>query len=105
MKKRMNFEQFRDDLETKLSSIAEFELQEFHFEPYSFGNGILAYRIKGLNHKFIYDGRENELTWLISKRHEKYFGANFTELRSFDGLIIDKAELEKEIKNSTQQGV
>ena len=105
MNKKMNFEQFRNDLETKLNSIAEFELQEYHFEPYSFGNGILAYRIKGLNHKFIFDARENELTWLVSKGHEKYFGANFKELRRFDGLIIDKSEIEKEIKNSTQQDV
>lgn len=38
MNVRMNFEQFRNDLETKLSLIAEFELQEYHFEPYSFGS-------------------------------------------------------------------
>ena len=101
----MDFEQFKNDLESNLNSFTEFELQEFHFEPYSFGNGILAYRIKGLIHKFIFDGRENELTWYVSKLNEKYFGANFTELRSYDGLIIDKMELEKEIKNSTQQRI
>ena len=36
----MNFENFRKDIESKLNKIAEFELQEFHFEPHSFGNGI-----------------------------------------------------------------
>ena len=40
----MNFEDFRKSIELKFNSIAEFELLEFHFEPYSFGNGILAYR-------------------------------------------------------------
>ena len=93
----MNFEDFRTNIERKLSSIDEFELQEFHYIPYSFGNGILAYRIKGRNHKFIFDGRENELIWSISKPHEKYFGANFSELKRFDGLNIEKEELEKEI--------
>ncbi|MEK6152329.1 hypothetical protein WIW50_03680 [Flavobacteriaceae bacterium 3-367] len=93
----MDFEQFRADIETKLKSIADFELQEFHFEPYSFGNGILSYRVKGRNHKFIFDGRENELTWLISKPHQKYFGANFSEIRKFNELNIDEEELKKEI--------
>jgi hypothetical protein len=101
----MDFENFRQDLETKLNSIVGFELQEYHFTPHSFGSGILAYRIKGLNHKFIYDGRENELTWQVSKPHEKYFGAHFSELKRFDGLNIDKEELEIEIINSAQQSV
>lgn len=101
----MNFEGFRKDIETKLTSIAEFELQEYHFEPYSFGNGILAYRIKGQNHKFIFDGREKELTWLISKSHQKYFGANLTEFKRIDGLEISSEELEYGIKNSAQQKI
>jgi len=94
----MNFEDFRRDIENKLDSISEFELLEFHFEPYSFGNGILAYRIKGLNHKFVYDGRENELTWLLSKSHQKYFGANLTEFKRQNGLEISVEELESGIK-------
>lgn len=82
----MTFENFRSDIETKLNSIAEFELQEYHFEPCSFGNGILAYRIKGQNHKFIFDGRENELIWFSSKPHQKYFGADFKILMRIDRL-------------------
>ena len=93
----MNFEDFRKDIESKLDSIAEFELQEFHFEPYSFGNGVLVYRIKGRNHKFIFDGRENELNWLISKPHEKYFGASFIDYKRIEGLGIGIEELEKGI--------
>ncbi|WP_190810975.1 hypothetical protein [Flagellimonas sp. S3867] len=99
----MTFENFRNDIETKLNSIAEFQLQEYHFEPYSFGNGVLAYRIKGQNHKFIFDGRENELSWLSSKPHQKYFGADFKTLMKIDGLELTSDELKNGIKNSAQQ--
>ena len=99
----MNFEEFKKDIESKLDSITKFELQEFHFEPFSFGNGILAFRIKGQNHKFVFDGRENELTWLVSKPHQKYFGADLTEFMRKDGLDLSIAELENGIKNSAQQ--
>lgn len=39
----MNFEGFRKDIEFKIASIAEFELQDYRFEPYSFGSGLLAF--------------------------------------------------------------
>ena len=97
----MNFENFRADLETKLYSIVEFELIEFHYLNYCFGNGILAFRIKGRIHKFIYDGRDNILTWLISKEHQKYSSVKLTEYCKFSGLIINEEELLKGIKNST----
>ena len=96
----MNFENFRIDLETKLNSIAEFELMEFHYLHYCFGSGILAYRIKGRIHKFVYDGQYNILTWLISKENQKYSDAKFTEYFKFSGLIINEEELLKGIKNS-----
>ena len=95
----MNFENFRIDIETKLNSITDFEILEFHYHPYSFGNGQLAYGIKGKIHKFIYDGRDNILTWLIGKKHEKYFGARLTEYNTFNGLIISEEELMNGIKN------
>ncbi|TXD75221.1 hypothetical protein, partial [Algoriphagus ratkowskyi] len=98
----MTFEEFRKDIEHKINSLTEFELQEYHYEPSSFGNGILAYRIKGQNHKFVFDGRENELTWLVSKPHEKYFGATFKEILKKNGLELDSDRIEKEIKNSAQ---
>jgi hypothetical protein len=97
---KMNFEDFRKNIELKLSSIIEFELQEFHFLPYSFGSGLLAYRIKGQFHKFIFDGRESELTWLISKQHHKYSENSFTEFKRFCELDISVEELENGIKNS-----
>ena len=47
---RENVEEFRDYIESKLHSLAEFELQEYHYETGSFGNRILAYRKIGQNH-------------------------------------------------------
>lgn len=94
----MNFEDFRKDLEAQILSIAKFELLEFHFKPSSFGNGLVAYRIKGRNHKFVFDGRENELTWSISKPHQKYFGADMTFFKRIDRLELSLDELEKGIK-------
>lgn len=98
----MTFEEFRKDIEHKLNSPAEFERQEYHYEPHSFGNRILAYRIKGQNHKFVFDGRENELTWLISKPHQKYIGPVFKEILKMDGLELNSDRIKKEIKNSAQ---
>ncbi|MFY0591001.1 hypothetical protein [Roseivirga sp.] len=97
----MNFEEFRIDIEHKLNSIARFELLEFRYEPYHFGNGLLAYRISGRNHRLIYDARENHLTWECSEPHEKYFGAKFSIFKKFDGLNLE----EEEIKYCIQQGL
>nr|NQU89828.1 hypothetical protein [Bacteroidota bacterium] len=94
----MNFEDFRKDIESKLDSIDVFELQEFRFEPYSFGNGILAFKINGRFHKFIFDGRDNKMSWLLSESHQKYYGANFKEYKRIDGLILSTEELENGIK-------
>jgi hypothetical protein len=99
----MNFDEFRKDIEAKLNDVVQFELQEYHFTPYSFGNGILAYRIRGQNHKFIFDGREEELIWLISKSHQKYFGADFTEFMRKDKLKLSLDELKHGINNSSKQ--
>jgi hypothetical protein len=93
----MNFEDFKKDIENKLAKITDFELQEFHFEAYDFGSGTLSYRIKGRNHKFTFDGRENKLTWNVSKPHQKYSGAIFSELLQLEGLIIEEEILRKKI--------
>jgi len=93
----MDFEEFRKHIESMLSSIAEFELQEFHFAPYSFGNGIVAYRINGRNHKFLYDGRENELIWLIGKSHEKYNESDYDEFKRKNTLELSSDELKSGI--------
>lgn len=96
----MNFEDFRKNIESKIELIAEFELQEYCYEPYSFGNGILAYRIKGQNHKFVFDGRENHLTWFVSKPFQKYSEANFKEILRKNKLELSSEELKIQIENS-----
>ncbi|MGB6034720.1 MAG: hypothetical protein WBG42_00530 [Cryomorphaceae bacterium] len=101
----MSFDDFKKDVETKNGSITKYELQEYHFEPYSFGSGRLGYRIKGKNHKFVFDGRDNRLTWLVSGPQKKYFEANFTEIFSKDGLEMTVEELKNEIKDSAQHFV
>ena len=93
----MNFEEFRNLIENQLNSLVEFELLEYHYQPSSFGNGTLAYRIKGRNHKFVYDGREKEMTWFISAPHQKYFGADFSEFKKIEGLEINFEELKSGI--------
>lgn len=93
----MNFEDFRKDLESKLTAITELELQEYRYDPVAFGSGILGYRIKGRNHKFQFDGRENELTWFVSNAHEKYSLADFKEIRREKGLELSLEELRAEI--------
>ena len=95
----MNFENFRVDLETKLNLFVKYELIEFHYLEYCFGNGLLVYRINGIFHKFTYDGRDNLLTWWISKKHQKYPEAKFTEYSNFSGLVINNEELLAKIKS------
>jgi hypothetical protein len=101
----MNFDDFRKDIESKIVSTTAFELQEYRYEPYNFGSGILAYRIQGRIHKFVFDGRENELTWFVSKPHQKYFGASFTEILRKERLELSADELKNEIQNSAQQRI
>ena len=91
----MTFESFKNDLETKLTYLPKFELVEFHYLPYCFGNGLLVYRIGGQFHKFVFDGRDNELTWYMTRKKEKYETANFDFFKTFKGLIISDAILQE----------
>ena len=79
----MNFEDFRSQLENQLQTTVKFELQEFLYQPYAFGNGLLGYRINGKCYRLTYDGRERQLRVDSSEPHEKYFGATWSELRTF----------------------
>ena len=94
----MDFEDFRKDIETKLSLVTEFELQEFIYQPNFFGSGIIGFRIKGQNHKFVFDGKENKLTWFIDVSHAKYLDNNFTEFKKFDTLEISCEDLQNGLK-------
>ncbi|RED92036.1 hypothetical protein C7460_1335 [Marinoscillum furvescens DSM 4134] len=82
----MNFECFQTQLENQLQTKVKFDLQEVLYQPQSFGNGLLGYRINGKCYRLTYDGKERELRVDSSEHHEKYFGATWTELQTFEGL-------------------
>lgn len=91
----MTFEEFRIDIESKLQKISKFELLEYHYIPFSFGSGLLVFRIKGHNHKFVFEGRDNELTWFVSKPHNKYLEGEFIEIKKLHDLKLSLNDLNR----------
>lgn len=86
----MNFQEFKNELEDKLKGKISFELLEFIYQPYVFGSGIIAYRIKGYNYMIIYDGRDNKLQIKRSKPHTEYArGREWLEILAVDGLNVE----------------
>ncbi len=68
-------------------------MQEFHYLPYSFGSGLLAFRVKGDIYKITYDGRFKILTVSKSVVHEIYPASKWTiisELNSLNDETIDE---------------
>ncbi|MEO6849333.1 MAG: hypothetical protein ABI203_10965 [Mucilaginibacter sp.] len=90
----MDFQQFKIDIEGKLKDKVDFDLQEFRYLPYAFGNGLLAYRIKGYIFRFTHDGRDNLLTCERSNSHEKYPHCNWTILFENSGLALDQKQID-----------
>ena len=84
----MNFEEFKSLLEKEVSSIKKFELLEYQYHPYSFGSGILVYRIGGRNFKFSYDGRDKDIEIDISKSHEKYPQCSWEKNMRFEDMTL-----------------
>lgn len=76
----MDFLQFKEQFEATLNDAFKFELLELHYMPYSFGTGIVAYRIKGKLIRIVYNGRDNEIEVISSKPHEKYPNASWTTI-------------------------
>ena len=93
----MNFEEFRTKLESELGKHEQFELQEFNYLPYSYGSGILGYRIKGICFKLTYDGRDDELILVVSQPHKKYSSTEWSELLTFNGLDNKISEIVEQI--------
>ena len=85
----MNFPEFKDILETKFKALTSFELLEYQYQPYSFGNGLVAYRINGYNYRLIFDGKETELIVERSNPHEKYNGRPYQKIFSQWTLDVD----------------
>jgi hypothetical protein len=92
----MNLQEFKYDFENKLKDKIHFDLQEFHYLPYAFGHGILAYRINGYNYKFIYDGRDRDNTLLCerSSRHEKYANSNWYKQFEQIGMVLTDTQIQ-----------
>ena len=83
----MNFLELKEQFENKLKGNFIFELLELHYAPYDFGSGLTAYRITGRNVKVIYDGKENQVQFLVSSNHDKYAKATWTTI--FTGTPTD----------------
>ena len=77
--------EFKDQLENKISN--DFELLELHHAPYSFGSGMMAYRIKGQIVKVVYDGKDDQVELMVSEKHARYPDASWTTI--FAGLPTD----------------
>lgn len=76
-----DFQQLKDTIEMRLLfAKVDFELQEFHYLPYAFGNGLLVYKLKGFIYKLEFDGREKLLIISKSNFHEKYNSCNWLTL-------------------------
>ncbi len=90
----MTLQEFKYDFENKLKDKIVFDLHEFHYLPYAFGHGILAYRINGYNYKFIYDGRDNTLTCERSNRHEKYANSKWDKQFEQIGLVLNDTQIQ-----------
>jgi hypothetical protein len=86
----MNFLELKEQFENKLKDNFKFELLELHYAPYTFGSGLTAYRITGRNVKVIYDGKENQILFLVSSNHDKYANASWTTI--FTGTPTDFIE-------------
>jgi hypothetical protein len=86
----MNFLELKEEFENKLKDNFKFELLEIHYAPYAFGSGLTAYRITGRNVKLIYDGKENQVQFLVSSNHDKYANASWTTI--FNGTPTDFIE-------------
>lgn len=82
-----DFLEFKGQFEAQLSVDLKFELLELHYAPFSFGSGMIAYKIKGRVVKLIFDGKDNIIELWISPKHLKYPGLGLT--RIFSGTPTD----------------
>ncbi len=83
----IDFLELKDQIELQLKNNFSFELLELQYAPYAFGNGMIAYRIKGRVVKIIYDGKDNQIELMVSAYHVKYDRAELTTV--FSGLPTD----------------
>jgi hypothetical protein len=98
----MDILEFKEDIERRIGVYSQFELQEVNYRAYCFGNGVLAYRIRGYCFQFIYDGKEDQLIILQSNRHEKYPRCHWTQILKKDGLSFDDIDIQMLLEGMTK---
>ena len=98
----IDFLELKDQIELQLKNDFKFELLEIQYAPYAFGNGMIAYRIKGRVVKIIYNGRDNQIELMVSAHHVKYDRAELTTVfwcLPTDFISIGIEELKKSLTN------
>jgi hypothetical protein len=68
------------ELTAFIESSFEIDLLELQYYPYTFGSGVVVYRIKGSNVKLVYDGKEDVLSVYKTEKHVKYPTDNWTSI-------------------------
>lgn len=68
----LSFLDFVSQFESQIKAIFQIELLDLHYTPYSFGSGLVVYKIKGKTIRIVYDGRDNHIEAKFSKQHQKY---------------------------------
>ncbi len=99
----MKYLELINSWEQKIKIDFQIELLEVLYQPYSFGCGMSAYRIKGKNIKLFFDGRDKLIEIKISKSHEKYPNCSWNNIGNFEieELLDSKYETIKKILNDT----
>lgn len=88
------FPEIKTIFEDRLAAIAVIELLEYHYYRYAFGSGLVAYGIKGMNIKLIFDGRDRVIEILKTPIHVKYDTSNWMNV--FEGSIDEFKSLDLE---------
>ena len=85
-----DFLEFKGQFEEQLSTDLKFVLLELHYVPYSFGSGMMSYKIKGRLVKIIFDGKDNIIELFISAKNLKYPSSDWSIV--FSGTQTDFLE-------------
>ncbi len=73
----MNFDKVISFFEKEILVNKEFQILDLHYMPYAFGAGYKVYRIKGMNIKIAYSGKEDSIEIFSSLNHQKYPNATW----------------------------
>ena len=76
----MEFLKISEAFEQQIIQEFKFELLELHYARYSFGSGMVAYRIQGKLVKIIFEGRDAIVEIILSAKHDKYPNGTWTTI-------------------------